>query len=191
MAKNYSAKEAIQIIAEGKDIALLNEVGKRFPLLSIEVAKIVATAGDPFVRFSAGLPDNLSAGKVNKYLKGDAADEAADEIAEEAAEEVVEKTAKKEVKAQHKAKNPYEGKKAPALYTEAKERGLSVKPRQKAEYYIDLLLADDAKPAEEEVEEEWEEEEPVKEKKAKATKASKAKAKAKEEEEEDEEDWDI
>ncbi len=41
--------------------------------------------------------------------------------------------------------NPYEGMKAPELYKTCKQRGIETKPRQKAQVYIDLLMADDAK----------------------------------------------
>lgn len=41
--------------------------------------------------------------------------------------------------------NPYEGMKAPELYKTCKQRGIDTKPRQKAQVYIDLLMADDAK----------------------------------------------
>ena len=35
--------------------------------------------------------------------------------------------------------------KAPELYKTCKQRGIDTKPRQKAQVYIDLLMADDAK----------------------------------------------
>lgn len=40
--------------------------------------------------------------------------------------------------------NPYAGKKAMELYKMCKERGIDVQPRQKAQVYADLLIADDA-----------------------------------------------
>jgi len=39
--------------------------------------------------------------------------------------------------------NPYAGMTAPQLYKECKERGISVKPRQKAQVYVDLLIEND------------------------------------------------
>ena len=39
--------------------------------------------------------------------------------------------------------NPYAGMTAPQLYKECKERGLTVKPRQKAQVYVDRLIEND------------------------------------------------
>lgn len=39
--------------------------------------------------------------------------------------------------------NPYAGMTAPQLYKECKERGIVVKPRQKAQVYVDLLIEND------------------------------------------------
>lgn len=39
--------------------------------------------------------------------------------------------------------NPYAGMTAPQLYKECKERGITVKPRQKAQVYVDLLIEND------------------------------------------------
>lgn len=53
----------------------------------------------------------------------------------------------------------YDGIKAPVLFKMAKERGLDVKPKQKAKYYVDLLEEADAQEADED--DEWEETEDV------------------------------
>lgn len=39
--------------------------------------------------------------------------------------------------------SPYAGMGAPALYKECKQRGIDVKPRQKAQVYVDLLIEND------------------------------------------------
>jgi hypothetical protein len=39
--------------------------------------------------------------------------------------------------------NPYAGMTAPQLYKECKQRGITAKPRQKAQVYIDLLIEND------------------------------------------------
>ena len=39
--------------------------------------------------------------------------------------------------------NPYDGMTAPQLYKECKQRGITAKPRQKAQVYIDLLIEND------------------------------------------------
>lgn len=49
---------------------------------------------------------------------------------------------------EEESENPYEGMKAPELYKECKQRGIEVKPRQKAQVYIDLLIENDNAPDE-------------------------------------------
>lgn len=67
---------------------------------------------------------------------------------------VVEEAA--EVEDEKPEENPYEGMKAPALYKECKQRGIEVKPKQKAQVYIDLLIANDnAGSDESEDEDDW------------------------------------
>lgn len=55
--------------------------------------------------------------------------------------------------------NDYESMSPKELYVECKERGLKAKPKQKAKYYIDMLLEDDAKGNDEDWEEDEEDEE--------------------------------
>lgn len=55
-----------------------------------------------------------------------------------------------ELEGKEETKNPYEGKKAKELYDLCKERGIKVKPRQKADAYIKLLVEYDNKAEEQE-----------------------------------------
>ena len=60
--------------------------------------------------------------------------------------------------AEEESENPYAGKKAMELYKMCKERGIDVQPRQKAQVYADLLIADDAEGADDsefDDEDEW------------------------------------
>lgn len=94
------------------------------------------------------------------------------------------------------AEDEYAGKTAKELFELCKKRGIKVKPKQKADVYIDLLKKADEEAAAEEVDEEddWGDEEPEEEKPAKKQSAKpkaaakKAPAKA---EEDDDDDWDI
>lgn len=69
MAKNYTLAEAAKIIAEGKDLAAIAELGKRFSLLTVSLASITALAGDNFTSFVSKFPENITANKVNGWLK--------------------------------------------------------------------------------------------------------------------------
>lgn len=82
MAKNYTLAEAAKIIAEGKDLAAIAELGKRFSLLTVSLASITALAGDNFTSFVSKFPENITANKVNGWLKN-AANVSEDEDDEE------------------------------------------------------------------------------------------------------------
>lgn len=85
MAKNYTLAEAAKIIAEGKDLAAIAELGKRFSLLTVSLASITALAGDNFTSFVSKFPENITANKVNGWLKN-SADVSAD-VSEDDADE--------------------------------------------------------------------------------------------------------
>lgn len=96
MAKNYTFKEAVEIIAKGTDMEAIAELGKRFPVLAVKVAVVAAKAGESFTDLMSYMPEHLTANKVNTVIKsafGDAADsdedadvEGVDEATEDAAE---------------------------------------------------------------------------------------------------------
>lgn len=104
------------------------------------------------------------------------------EATEEEADEVEETT----------EANPYEGKSAMDLFKECKARGIKAAPKKPAKFYADLLIADDAKNAEETESDDWDEEEEEKPAKpAKKEEKKPAKKAAKKEEADDDDDWDI
>lgn len=78
MAKNYSLTEAVQIISEGTNKTEIADIGKRFPLLAVSIAKIVALAGTEFVDFASFMPEHLTANKVNSAMKAQLNDADAD-----------------------------------------------------------------------------------------------------------------
>lgn len=100
MAKNWLVKEAVKVIAEGKDKEDLQDIGKRFPVLAMLIATIGAQAGGSFVEFASYLPDHLTMNKMNTVLKsaGSVDDEDEDEDEEEVEEKVAPAKAKEEKK---------------------------------------------------------------------------------------------
>ena len=99
MAKNYTLKEAANIIAEGKKKDEIIDIGRRFPLLAVSLASVIAQAKDNFIDFINYMPDHITANKINSAMKADV-DEAE---AEDDSEEVdVETSKKSEKKAENK-----------------------------------------------------------------------------------------
>lgn len=173
MAKNYTPKELFNVIVDGTDIEALTDIGRRYPLLTVKLAKLAPVAGDVAEILSA-LPDYLSARKLEKTIRG-GAPEAADEAdAEtdtdnEAVEE--EKPAPKKRGRKPKAAKveeedapeaeaeggKYDGIPAPKLFQECKKRGIKAAPKKPAEFYVKLLEEDDASAStEDDGNEDWE-----------------------------------
>lgn len=97
--KNYTLKEAVEIIAEGKDLEAIADLGKRFPILSIKIARLTAKAEKEIVDFIQYMPEYLTIKKVNNAVKtvndskaetGDATEAENKPVEEETAKEVEE-----------------------------------------------------------------------------------------------------
>lgn len=71
MAKNYTLKEAANIIAEGKKKDEIMEIGRRFPLLAVSLAAVIAQANEKFLDFINYMPDHITANKINSAMKAD------------------------------------------------------------------------------------------------------------------------
>ncbi len=69
MAKNYSFSEAVEIIAKGKDMEAIQDLGRRYPILVQKVTVVAAAAGESFVELMGFVPDYLTANKVNTGIK--------------------------------------------------------------------------------------------------------------------------
>lgn len=82
MAKNYTIKEAVEIIAKGTDLEAIADLGKRFPVLAVKIAKVAAKAESDFVDFMQYIPEHVTANKVNTVIKAGVT-ETADEDTEE------------------------------------------------------------------------------------------------------------
>lgn len=160
MAKNYTPKELFNVIVDGTDIEALTDIGRRYPILTVKLAKLAPVAGDVAEVLSA-LPEYLSARKLEKTLRGGASDVTEDAEADtetEAEPEVEEekpapkkrgrkpKAAKVEEEAAPEAEaegGKYDGIPAPKLFQECKKRGIKAAPKKPAEFYIKLLEEDD------------------------------------------------
>lgn len=206
MAVNYSFGKAVEVIAKGEDIEAIQDIGKRFPVLTCYVSKIVAKAGEDFVVFASKLPEHLTALKVNSALKaGVVAADAETETTEDEAPETKSEAEQKPTKgrrgrpkknAEEKPEEPsddvtdpvdgYKAMTAMELFKECKKRGIKTEPKQKVSVYIKLLEADDAKQnASEDEDDDWGGDED--EKPSKPSKPSKTKKPV----EDDDDDWDI
>lgn len=173
MAKNYTPKELFNVIVDGTDIEALTDIGRRYPLLTVKLAKLAPVAGDVAEILSA-LPDYLSARKLEKTIRGGAPEvtdeaEAEADTEDEAVEE--EKPAPKKRGRKPKAAKveeedapeaeaeggKYDGIPAPKLFQECKKRGIKAAPKKPAEFYVKLLEEDDASAStEDDGNEDWE-----------------------------------
>lgn len=194
--KNYTLKEAVEIIAKGEDLEAIADLGKRFPILSIKIARLTAKAEKEIIDLMQYMPEYLTIKKVNNAVKiasepkAEAENATEDEnkpVEEETAKEVEEpeenenkpvepkkrgRKPKAEVEDEEpteaeETENNYEGKKAVDLFKLCKSRGLKVTTKKSAKYYIDVLKKDDE------------------------TKAKAEAKKAEEAEDDDDDDWDI
>lgn len=110
--KNYTLKEAVEIIAEGKDLEAIADLGKRFPVLSIKIARLTAKAEKEIIDFMQYMPEYLTIKKVNNAVKTVNDSKAEAEDATEAENKPVEEKTTKEVEEPEEKENkPVEPKK--------------------------------------------------------------------------------
>ena len=69
MAKNYTIKEAVEVIVAGKDLEAITDLGRRYPVLTAKVAALGAITGEKFIEFMGYMPEYLTANKVNTVIK--------------------------------------------------------------------------------------------------------------------------
>lgn len=139
MAKNYTIKEAVEIVVEGKDLEQIMDIGKRYPLLAVKIAAIGAKAGDEFVDFMQNFPDHVTANKINTVIKNglqesDADDSDDNEDADETPKAKIAKPAKKAPVDEEEGAGEYESMTGNALVELCKERGIwkTLKDKKKA-----------------------------------------------------------
>lgn len=79
MAKNYTFNEAVAIIAAGKDMEAITDIGRHYPVLAHKIAVVAAKAGEEFVDLMGYMPDYLTANKVNTAIKAGITESGSDE----------------------------------------------------------------------------------------------------------------
>lgn len=121
--KNYTLKEAVEIIAKGEDLEAIADLGKRFPILSIKIARLTAKAEKEIIDFMQYMPEYLTIKKVNNAVKTVNESKAEAEDATEAENKPVEEETAKEVE------EPEEKENKPV---EPKKRGRKPKAKAKA-----------------------------------------------------------
>lgn len=121
--KNYTLKEAVEIIAKGKDLEAIADLGKRFPILSIKIARLTAKAEKEIIDFMQYMPEYLTIKKVSNAVKTVNDSKVETEDATEAENKPVEEETAKEVE------EPEEKENKPV---EPKKRGRKPKAKVKA-----------------------------------------------------------
>lgn len=121
--KNYTLKEAVEIIAKGEDLEAITDLGKRFPILSIKIARLTAKAEKEIIDLMQYMPEYLTIKKVNNAVKTVNDSKAETEDATEAENKPVEEETAKEVE------EPEEKENKPV---EPKKRGRKPKAKVKA-----------------------------------------------------------
>jgi hypothetical protein len=121
--KNYTLKEAVEIIAEGKDSEAIADLGKRFPILSIKIARLAAKAEKEIVDLMQYMPEYLTIKKVNNAVKTANDSKAEAEDVKEAENKPVEEETAKEVEEPEENENKS---------VEPKKRGRKPKAKVKA-----------------------------------------------------------
>lgn len=121
--KNYTLKEAVEIIAKGEDLEAIADLGKRFPILSIKIARLTAKAEKEIIDLMQYMPEYLTIKKVNNAVKTVNDSKAETEDATEAENKPVEEETAKEVE---------EPKEEEKKAVEPKKRGRKPKAKVKA-----------------------------------------------------------
>lgn len=161
MATNYTFAQAVKVLKDMDDLEAVQDITRRFPIASIISSKVVAAAGDDFIKLLDVMPEYLTMRKVESGFKHIATDGDADEPEADVDDEA-EKPAPKKRARKAKAEEPddemesdgdgeYAGKNAMELFKLCKSRKLKAQPKKPAKYYIDILEKDDAAKAEEPV----------------------------------------
>lgn len=173
MAKNYTMKEAVEIISAGTDMEAIADIGRRYPILLHKVTKVATLAGNDFVDLMGYLPEHLTANKVNTAIKNSAgSDEDVEDDVEDAGTEVEKETSKKKAAKETKSEDAgsdYENMTGKELWDilgkagkrkDCKDKMGGTKKELMIEYINKYGLGDTVEEEESEVEEEAVEESP-------------------------------
>lgn len=146
-AKNWTLKEAVKVIIDGTNTEAMQELGKRFPLTSLAIAKMGNNEGANTL-FGA-MPDHMTMLKMERSLK-----EGVEESDEDQDEEV------EDVEAEGAGEEDLSSMSAKELMKLCDKRGIKVPHYGKnKQFYLDALTGGSTTPTEAEEAEEAEEEE--------------------------------
>ena len=200
MATNWTLAQAKKVITEGTDLAAITDIGRRFPLTALAIAKIGDNEGATTI--INALPEHITVRKIESVLKDGIADSGEnddddDDAGDAEDAERDEKPAKKNAKAKAETDDAADAEDPITLYKKCKKAGLKVAPKKSVKYYKDALKK--AQEAENEADgdaDDWddaddEEEKPAKKTGKAAAKKSKAKTEPEPEDDDDEDEWDI
>lgn len=131
MAKNWTLKEAVAVITEGKSKEEIQELGKRYPITAVAIAKLVMNDG--LQTIMSAMPDHVTMLKLERALK-DGVEEAEDD------EDEVDDTAGTE----DVGDEDLESMTTKQLYALCVKRGIKANKYSKPKsYYIELLTGND------------------------------------------------
>lgn len=132
MAKNWTLKEAVAVITEGKSKEEIQELGKRYPITAVAIAKLVMNDG--LQTIMSAMPDHVTMLKLERALK-DGVEETEDD------EDEVDDTAGTE----DAGDEDLESMTTKQLYALCVKRGIKANKYGKPKsYYIELLTGNDA-----------------------------------------------
>lgn len=126
MAKNWTLKEAVAVITEGKSKEEIQELGKRYPITAVAIAKLVMNDG--LQTIMSAMPDHVTMLKLERTLK--------DGVEETEDDEEVDDTAGTE----DAGDEDLESMTTKQLYALCVKRGIKANKYGKPKsYYIELL----------------------------------------------------
>lgn len=148
MAKNWTLKEAREVIAKGTDLAAIQEIGKKFPLTTVAIAKMGTNEG--VETLFGGMPEHMTMLKMERSLK-----EGVSETEEDDEEEGVMNPPADEADEVEEDTSDLSSKTTKQLYEMCIKKGLKVSKYGKSKaYYIEQLTGATEEPEEEEAEKE-------------------------------------
>lgn len=147
MAKNWTLKEAVKVITAGENKEAIQEIGKRFPLTTVAIAKIGHNEG--VEALMSVMPEHVTMLKLERAFKEDV--DAADVDDEDEIDETEDNEDAGEQNLSEMTSKQ--------LYALCVKKGLKAKKYGvNKQYYLDLLNGSDEAEAEAEAEEDDEEE---------------------------------
>lgn len=147
MAKNWTLKEAVSVITAGENKEAIQEIGKRFPLTTVAIAKIGKNEG--FEALMSVMPEHVTMLKLERAYKEGVEESDVEDEDVEATEDTAEETGDQDLSEMTSKQ----------LYALCVKRGIKAKKYGvNKQYYLELLNgADEEEVEEEEAAEETEE----------------------------------